>query len=56
MPDSAPKRRWDAQNVKVYTFKLYRKKDQDVIDYLESRNKHDAICAALREYMEKEKK
>ena len=51
MADPASKIRWDKENVRVYTFKLFRKKDQDVIDYLENKNKHDAITSALREYM-----
>lgn len=55
MPDAPSKKKWDAANVCIMTVKFMRKKDQDVIDYLEGRNKHDAICAALREYMENHK-
>ena len=51
MADAPSKIRWDKENVRVYTFKLFRKKDQDVIDYLENKNKHDAITSAIREYM-----
>lgn len=52
MPDSPSKKKWDAANVRIITVKFFRKKDQDVIDFLEARNRHDAICAAIREYME----
>lgn len=55
MPDAPSKKRWDAENVRVITFKLFRKNDEDVIDYLEGKNKRDTICAALREYMENHK-
>ncbi len=55
MPDAPSKKKWDAANVRIMTVKFMRKKDQDVIDYLEGRNKHDVICAALREYMENHK-
>lgn len=55
MPDAPSKKRWDAENVRVITFKLFRKNDEDVIGYLEGKNKRDTICAALREYMEHHK-
>ena len=51
MPERESKKRWDAANSRVYTFKLMNKTDQDVIDFLEGKNKRDTICAALREYM-----
>lgn len=51
MPDAPSKKRWDAENVRVFTVKLFRKTEQDVIEYLEPRNKREIICAALREYM-----
>lgn len=55
MPDSPSKVRWDAENVRIFTFKLFRKTDQDVISFLETRNKRNTICAAIREYMENHK-
>lgn len=55
MPDAPSKKRWDAANVRIITIKFFRKKDQDVIEYLECRNKHDAVCSALREYMKNHK-
>lgn len=51
MPDSEAKKKWDAKNVRIMTIKFFRKKDQDVIDYLEGHNKHDVVCDAIREYM-----
>lgn len=51
MPDSPSKVRWDAENVRIFTVKLFRKTEQDVIEYLEPKNKRNIICAALREYM-----
>lgn len=51
MPDAPSKKRWDAENVRIFTVKLFRKTEQDVIEYLEPRNKREIICAALREYM-----
>ena len=56
MPDCPSKVRWDAQNVRIFTVKFMRKTDQDVIDFLEPRNKRDTICAAIREYMQKKNK
>ena len=55
MPDSPSKRKWDAENLVIITIKFQRRKDQDVIDYLEGKNKRDTICAALRYYMEHHK-
>ena len=51
MPDAPSKKRWDAENVRIISIKLFRKKDQDVIDFLEGRNKHDVFCEAIREYI-----
>lgn len=55
MPDAPSKIRWDKENVRIITFKLFRKTDQDCIDFLEGKNRRDTICAALRLMMEKEK-
>lgn len=51
MPDSPSKKKWDAANVRIFTFKLFRRTDQDVIEYLESANRRNVICAAIREYI-----
>ncbi len=50
MADAPSKKRWDAENTKVISVKFMRRTDQDVIDFLENKNKHEIICAALREY------
>lgn len=51
MPDAPSKKRWDAENVRIFTVKLFRKTDEDVIEYLEPLNKRNIILTALREYM-----
>lgn len=51
MPDAPSKVRWDAENVRIFTVKMFRKTEQDVIEYLEPKNKRNIICAAIREYM-----
>lgn len=51
MSDPPSKIRWDKENVRIFTVKLMRRTDQDVIEFLEPKNKRDIICAALREYM-----
>ena len=51
MTEAPSKKRWDAANTKLFTIKLMRKTDQDVIDFLEPRNKRDTLCMAIREYM-----
>ena len=55
MPDRESKKKWDAKNVRIFTVKFMRKTDQDVIAYLEDKNKRNIICAAIREYMENHK-
>jgi len=51
MPDAPSKRRWDAENVRVITFKLFRKNDEDIIEFLEGKVRGEVIKTALREYM-----
>ena len=55
MPDSNAKKKWDAINARIFSVKLFRKTDNDVIEYLECHNRRDTICAAIREYIEKHK-
>ena len=55
MPDSEAKKKWIAENSVIYTVKLMRKTDQDVIDFLDGKNKRNTICAAIREYMKNHK-
>ena len=60
MPDSEAKKKWVKENVLKVTFKLFREigakeNDQEIIDYLEDKNKSEIIKAALREYIENHK-
>lgn len=55
MPDSEWKKKWDAQNTRIFSVKFFRRTDNDVIEFLESRNKRNIICAAIREYIENHK-
>lgn len=50
MAEAPSKIRWNAENTKIFTIRLMRKTDQDVIEYLEPRNKRSTICDAIREY------
>ena len=52
MPDAPSKKRWDKENTVFMTVKFQRKSDQDVIDFLEWKNKRDTVCAAIRFYAE----
>ena len=52
----AAQKRYDAQNTRVYTFKLNNKTDADLIEYLDGvPNKQGAIKTALREHIERRK-
>ena len=53
MPDSEAKIRWGKENMMMLCLKLHRKKDMDVIEFLESKGteKQKAIKLAIREYM-----
>ena len=56
MPDSEAKRKWMAKNSIVFSVKLMRRTEADIIEYLESNlsrgiGKGTVIKAALREYM-----
>lgn len=55
MADPPSKRRWDAENTYFIGIKFQKKTDQDVIDYLQGKNKRDLVLAAIREYMENHK-
>ena len=55
MPDSPSKKRWDAENTKIFSVKLFRKTEQDVIEYLEDRNKRETIVKAIRMLKESER-
>lgn len=49
--DSESKKRWDKEHTFFIGVKFQKKTDQDVIDFLEGKNKKNTICAAIREYM-----
>ncbi len=58
--DSQRKKDWDKEYMVFVAFKLFRatengNNDQDVIDFLEGKNKSAIIKAALREYIEHHK-
>lgn len=57
MPDSEAKKAWDKKNMVFCAFKLFRasgrgENDQDIIDYMDGKQKSEIIKKALREYME----
>lgn len=56
MPDSEAKRKWMAKNAIVFSVKLMRRTEADIIEYLEANlsrgiGKGTVLKAALREYM-----
>lgn len=53
--DPPSKQKWDAVNTRTFSVKLFRKTENDVIEFLEDKNKRNIICAAIREYMENHK-
>lgn len=55
MPDSEAKKKWIAENSVIYTVKFMRKTDQDVIDFLQGKNRRNTICEAIRYYIENHK-
>lgn len=48
MADCPSKKRWDAENVRIFTFKLFLRTDRDVYEYLKDRNRRDTIKLAIR--------
>ena len=55
MPDAPSKKRWDAENVLIYTVKFMRRTDADVIDFLQGKNRRDTILKVVRYYIEHHK-
>lgn len=58
--DSQRKKDWDKKYMVFVAFKLFREtengsNDQDVIDFLEGKNRSETIKLALREYMKNHK-
>ena len=52
MPESEAKKKWMRENTVVITAKFSRNTEQDLLDYLEGKQKATIIKVALREYME----
>ena len=60
MPDSEAKKKWMEKNTIVFSVKLMRRTEADIIEYLDANlakgvGKGTVIKAALREYMENHK-
>ena len=60
MPDSEAKKKWMEKNTIVFSIKLMRRTEADIIEYLDANlakgvGKGTIIKAALREYMENRK-
>ena len=56
MPDSEAKRKWMRENTHVFSIKLMKKSEQDIITYLDAMlaqgvGKGTVFKSALREYM-----
>lgn len=51
MAEAPSKKRWNAEFTTVFSVRLMKKTDQDVIDFLEGKNKRDILLKAFREYM-----
>ena len=56
MPMSEAKRKWEEKNTIVFSIKLMRRTEADIIDYLDKQlakgiGKGTVLKAALREYM-----
>ena len=57
MPDSEAKKKWMKENTHVFSVKLMKKSEQDIIEYLEAMlergiGKGTVLKLALREYMQ----
>lgn len=55
MPDSPAKKKWLKENAVLVSFRLFKKTDMDIIEYMDSKPTAETIRAALREYMEDHK-
>ena len=56
MADSESKKKWDKKNVLFVTTKLFKeykgdRNDQDIIDFLDGKQRSTVIKLALREYI-----
>lgn len=56
MADSAAKKAWMKENSKMYSIKVMKKTESDILEFLESQEKPiTAIKTAIRFYMEHQK-
>lgn len=55
MPDSPAKKKWLKENAVLVSFRLFKKTDMDIIEYMDGKPTAETIRAALREYMENHK-
>lgn len=60
MPDSAAKRAWIKENTIIFSVKLMKRTEADIIEFLKSNlekgiSKNTIIKLALREYMDNHK-
>jgi len=53
--ESDAHKRWAKENTVVYTYRLQKSTDADIIAYLDGKAKQTIVKAALREYMENHK-
>ena len=51
--ESEARKKWARENTVVYTYRLQKSTDADIIAFLEGKAKQTIVKAALREYMEK---
>lgn len=60
MPDSNAKRRWDSENVIIFSTKLFKRTDADIIEFVNNKiaqgtPRGTLVKAALREMLKAEK-
>lgn len=54
-PESEAKKQWMKNNTTMISVKMVNKSDEDLLRYLEGKQKATVIKAALREYIENHK-
>lgn len=55
MPDSEAKKRWMKENSIIFSIKLMKRTEADLIEFLEGKVKGEVMKTALREYIENHK-
>ena len=53
MADSNAHREWMKENTVVFSIRLQKKTDADILNFLQGQQRQTVIKAALREYMER---